>query len=70
MFAMVGLDKDERDDFLRRESELGVQLAKKLLAADKPVCELKEELAFLQKQDMLHCSENKSTSGRLYELHP
>jgi kinesin family protein 5 len=50
----VGLDKDEREDFLRRENELSDQLAEKervLSAAEKLVSELKEELSFLKDQE-------------------
>jgi kinesin family member 5 len=52
--TVVGLDKDERDDFLRRENELSDQLAEKekaVVAAEKLVKELKEELSFLKEQE-------------------
>jgi kinesin family member 5 len=52
--TVVGLDKDERDDFLRRENELSDQLAEKetaLVAADKLVKDLREELGFLKEQE-------------------
>lgn len=52
--TVVGLDKDEREDFLKRENELSDQLAEResaLNAAQKLVGELKEELAFLKEQD-------------------
>lgn len=52
--TVVGLDKDEREDFLRRENELSDQLAEKeraLSAAEKLVSELKEELSFLKDQE-------------------
>jgi kinesin family protein 5 len=52
--TVVGLDKDERDEFLRRENELSDQLAEKessLVAAEKLVKELKEELSFLKEQE-------------------
>jgi len=52
--TVVGLDKDERDEFLKRENELSDQLAEKegaLVAADKLVKELKEELVFLKEQE-------------------
>ena len=51
---MIGLDKDEREDFLKRENELSDSLAEKesaLVAADKLVKELREELAFLKEQE-------------------
>jgi kinesin family member 5 len=52
--TVLGLDKDEREDFLRRENELTDALAEResaLAAADKLVKELKEELAFLKEQE-------------------
>lgn len=52
--TVVGLDKDEREEFLKRENELSDQLAEKesaLNAAQKLVGELKEELAFLKEQE-------------------
>lgn len=51
---MVGLDKDEREDFLKRENELSDALAEKesnLVAAEKLVKELREELTFLKEQE-------------------
>jgi kinesin family protein 5 len=52
--TVIGLDKDEREDFLKRENELSDALAEKestLVAADKLVKELREELAFLKEQE-------------------
>ena len=52
--TVVGLEKDEREDFLKRENELSDQLALKesaLVAADKLVTELREELTFLKEQE-------------------
>ena len=52
--TVVGLDKDEREEFLKRENELSDQLAEKetaLVAAKKLVEELREELAFLKEQE-------------------
>jgi kinesin family protein 5 len=52
--TVVALDKDEREDFLRRENELTDALGEKesaLAAAEKLVKELKEELAFLKEQE-------------------
>ena len=52
--TVVGLDKDEREDFLKRENELSDQLAEKervLGAAEKLVSELREELSFLKDQE-------------------
>lgn len=69
--TVVGLEKDERDDFLRRENELSDSLAEKesaLVAADKLVKELREELSFLKEQEVLVSKENKSMSSQLNEL--
>ena len=52
--TIIGLEKDEREEFLRRENELSDSLAEKesaLAAAQKLVGELKEELAFLKEQE-------------------
>ena len=52
--TVVGLDKDEREEFLKRENELSDQLAEResaLAAARKLVEELREELAFLKEQE-------------------
>jgi kinesin family protein 5 len=52
--TVVALEKDEREEFLRRENELSDSLAEKesaLMAAEKLVKELKEELAFLKEQE-------------------
>lgn len=69
--TVVGLDKDEREDFLKRENELSDQLAEKesaLIAAKKLVEELKEELTFLKDQEASVSKENKTMSGQLNEL--
>jgi kinesin family member 5 len=52
--TVVGLEKDEREEFLRRENELSDQLAEKesaLAASEKLVKELREELTFLKEQE-------------------
>ncbi|KIJ17423.1 hypothetical protein PAXINDRAFT_168086 [Paxillus involutus ATCC 200175] len=69
--TVIGLDKDEREEFLRRENELSDQLAEKesaLVTAEKLVRELKEELAFLKEQEASVSKENKSMSTQLNEL--
>jgi kinesin family protein 5 len=68
---MIGLEKDERDEFLRRENELSDALAEResnLNAAEKLVKELKDELAFLKEQEKASSEENKSLSSQLNEL--
>ncbi|KAI0054096.1 kinesin heavy chain [Auriscalpium vulgare] len=69
--TVVGLDKDEREEFLKRENELSDQLAEResaLIAAEKLVKELKEELAFLKEQEASSSQENKAMSAQLNEL--
>ncbi|KAF8831280.1 hypothetical protein HHX47_DHR1000479 [Lentinula edodes] len=69
--TVLGLEKDEREDFLRRENELSDALAEKesaLVTADKLVKELKEELTFLKEQEATVNKENKSMSSQLNEL--
>ncbi|KAG7452472.1 kinesin heavy chain [Guyanagaster necrorhizus] len=69
--TVVGLEKDEREDFLRRENEISDQLAEResaLVAAEKLVKELKEELVFLKEQEASVNQENKSMSSQINEL--
>ncbi|PFH54337.1 hypothetical protein AMATHDRAFT_53266 [Amanita thiersii Skay4041] len=69
--TVVGLDKDEREEFLKRENEFSDQLAEKesaLAAAEKLVKELKEELTFIKEQEAAINKENKSMSSTLNEL--
>ncbi|KAG6814358.1 hypothetical protein H0H92_010944 [Tricholoma furcatifolium] len=69
--TLIGLEKDEREDFLRRENELSDQLAERestLATAEKLVKELKEELNFLKEQEASVNKENKAMSSQLNEL--
>lgn len=69
--TVIGLDKDEREDFLRRENELSDQLAEKesaLVAATKLAGELREELGFLKEAEASMNTENKTLSGQVNEL--
>ncbi|KAL5490500.1 hypothetical protein ACEPAI_5333 [Sanghuangporus weigelae] len=69
--TVVGLDKDEREDFLRRENELSDQLAEKesaLVALEKALKETREELSFLKEQERTLSAENKSMSAQLNDL--
>ena len=62
--TVIGLDKDEREEFLKRENELSDQLAERegaLVAAEKLVKELKEELAFLKEQEAASSKVNISS---------
>lgn len=52
--TVIGLDKDEREEFLKRENELSDQLAEKesaLVASEKQLKETREELTFLKEQE-------------------
>lgn len=52
--TVIGLDKDEREEFLKRENELSDQVAEKeaaLQSQEKIVKELREELTFIKEQD-------------------
>lgn len=67
----VTLDKDEKDEFLRRENELQDQLADKesqLAATDKTLNDLKEELAFLKEHDSKTGRDNEKLGGEVNEL--
>ncbi|EGY18864.1 hypothetical protein VD0002_g8598 [Verticillium dahliae] len=65
------LDKDERDEFLRRENELQDQLAEKesqYAAAEKALGETKEELAFLKEHDSRTGKENEKLTAEVNEV--
>ena len=65
--TVIGLDKDEREEFLRRENELSDTLAEKesaLSTADKLVKELKEGLAFLKEQEASVNKVSATLSGK------
>ncbi|KAG8961252.1 Kinesin heavy chain [Tulasnella sp. 419] len=67
----VGLDKDERDEFLKRENELTDQLGEKesaLAAQAKILSDLREELGFVKEQESSLSTENKAMSTQLNDL--
>ncbi|KAL1721164.1 putative kinesin-1 [Schizophyllum commune] len=69
--TVLGLEKDEREDFLRRENELTDALGEResaLNAAEKLVKELKEELTFLKEQEATVSKENKTMATQVNEL--
>ncbi|KAJ7343437.1 kinesin heavy chain [Mycena albidolilacea] len=69
--SVIALEKDEREDFLRRENELSDALAEResaLVTAEKLVKELREELTFLKEQEAGVNKENKAMSTQLNEL--
>ena len=64
------LDKDEREEFLRRENELQDQLAEKesaVAAAEKSLQETKEEMAFLKEHDSKLGKENEKLTTEINE---
>ena len=64
------LDKDERDEFLKRENELTDQLAERELAhnfQEKQLKELREELGFLKEHETNLANNHKSISAELSE---
>lgn len=67
----VILEKDEKDEFLRRENELQDQLAEKesqVASAEKGLKEAKEELRYLKERDIQTSKENERLSGEINEL--
>lgn len=66
----IPLDKDERDDLLRRENELEDQLAEKetqLAAVEKTLKEVKEELRYLKEHDTKTRAENEKLTSEVNE---
>ncbi|KAL7628118.1 Kinesin heavy chain [Parahypoxylon ruwenzoriense] len=64
------LDKDEREEFLRRENELQDQLAEKesaVASAEKSLQESKEELSFLKEHDSKLGKENEKLTTEVNE---
>ncbi|KAH7031118.1 kinesin [Microdochium trichocladiopsis] len=64
------LDKDEREEFLRRENELQDQLAEResaVVAAEKSLQESKEELAFIKEHDSKLGKENERLTSETNE---
>ncbi|CAE6504115.1 unnamed protein product [Rhizoctonia solani] len=69
--TVLGLEKDEREEFLKRENELTDQLAEKestLTSQEKLLKEIREELAFLREQEATISKENRSLSTELSNL--
>jgi kinesin family member 5 len=66
----IPLDKDEREEFLRRENELQDQLAEKESAvaiAEKSLAESKEELTFIKEHDSKLGKENEKLTTEVNE---
>ncbi|KAG8983405.1 hypothetical protein FRB90_006057, partial [Tulasnella sp. 427] len=69
--TVLGLDKDERDEFLKRENELTDQLGTKeseLVAQAKIMEQLREELALVKEQESSLSKENTTMSTQLNDL--
>ena len=68
---IIPLDKDEKEEFLRRENELQDQLADResqLANAEKALKDAKEELAYLKDHDAKTVKDNEKLSGDVNEL--
>ncbi|KAM0789248.1 hypothetical protein ACM66B_000091 [Microbotryomycetes sp. NB124-2] len=68
---MTPVDKDEREEWLKRENDLQDQLAKaesQSLAQEKLVRELREELSALKESESTASTENKHMQGELSDL--
>ena len=64
------LDKDEKDEFFRRENELQDQIAEKetqIAAVEKRMSETKEELTYLKDRDSKTIRENEKLTGEVNE---
>ncbi|KAH8597196.1 kinesin heavy chain [Bisporella sp. PMI_857] len=64
-------DKDEREEFLRRENELQDQIAEKesqIAAVEKTIRETKEELTYLKERDGKTNRENEKLTGETNEF--
>lgn len=65
------LDKDEREEFLRRENELQDQIAEKetqIAAIEKTLHDNKEELAYLKEHDSKTNRENEKLTSEVNEV--
>jgi len=65
------LDKDEREEFLRRENELQDQIAEKesqIAAVEKTLRDTKEELAYLKDHDSKTNRENEKLTSEVNEF--
>ncbi|CAG8614171.1 12784_t:CDS:10 [Funneliformis mosseae] len=65
------LEKDEREEFLKRENELTDQIAEKetaLAAQEKMLSEMKEELGLYKEQEETITKENKQMATELNDL--
>jgi kinesin family protein 5 len=66
----ISLEKDEREEFLRRENELQDQIAEKetqIAAVEKNLRETKEELAYLKEHDSKTNRDNEKLTSEVNE---
>ncbi|WWC85238.1 uncharacterized protein L201_000100 [Kwoniella dendrophila CBS 6074] len=64
-------NKDEREEFLKRENELSDQLAEKesaLAAQEKLMADIRDEVAYLKEQETSVSKENKTMATELNDL--
>ncbi|SAM83995.1 probable Kinesin-1 motor protein [Ustilago bromivora] len=69
--SAVSIDKDERDEFLRRENELSDQIAEKEVAlktAETALREATQELAFYREQEATLSKDNKSMTSEINDI--
>jgi len=67
----IPLERDEREEFLRRENELQDQLAEKeslATTAEKQLREMKEELGYIKEHDSKVGKENEKLTGEVNEF--
>lgn len=67
----LGLEKDEREEFLRRENELQDQIAEKesqIVAVEKTLRETKEELTYLKEHDTKSSRDNDKLTSEVNDF--
>ncbi|RAL66856.1 hypothetical protein DID88_007638 [Monilinia fructigena] len=67
----IPIDKDEREEFLRRENELQDQITEKetqIAAAEKTLRDTKEELTYLKERDTKVNKDNEKLTGEANEF--
>ncbi|RKF60910.1 Kinesin heavy chain [Erysiphe neolycopersici] len=63
-----GIEKDDREEFLKRENELQDQIAEKetlIATAEKKLKDVKEELTYLKERDIKSIRENEKLTGEV-----
>lgn len=70
-FTPAGLEKDDREEYLRRENELQDQIAEKeslIASAEKKLSDIKEELSYLKERDIKSTRENEKLTGEVNDF--